>query len=232
MKPLSNSFTTAGHDYVYLLERSYPAKTVLSLVATRYSLSAAERSMLYRGVSPSAEAKKRKAKKTTSEKSSNNATIHVDTLNVLLTIHTYLAGKPVFISSDGFLRDASEAHGNKDLPHLERSVTLLISFLDKKETGKCIFYLDEKADNSPAVKNSLEPFLSSAGYNSEIITNNMTDRMIEQARDGVIATSDSTIIDRSPLPVVDLPEETLRYHFDPVFISLQDIFYLCTTIVQ
>lgn len=224
MKPFSSKFITAIHDYVYLLERSYPSKTVLNLVGTRHSLSATERSMLYRGVSPSAEAKKREAKKTTTKKFSNTATIHIDTLNVILTIHTYLAGKPVFISSDGFLRDAAEAHGNKDLPHLERSFTLLTSFLNKKETGKCIFYLDKKADNSPAVKNSLEPFLASAGYNSEILTNNMTDRMIEQAREGVIATSDSTIINRSPLPAVDLPEETLRYHFDPVFISLQDIF--------
>lgn len=223
MKPLRDNFMTAARDYLYLLERAYPRKTILKLVATRHALSAAERSMLYRGVSPSAEAKKRKAKKTRPGDLERIESFHIDTLNVVITIHSYLAGKPVFISSDGFLRDAAESHGNDDLPHLGRTMEMLARFLEEKDIGNCSFYLDKKADILLPVLRSLRLSLEPAGFNTRILVSSTTDKHLEKASKGIVATSDSAIIDRTTLPVADLPGEILRFHFNPDFISLEDI---------
>jgi len=223
MKPLINCFSKAIQDYVYLLERSYPPKTILNLVGTRYSLSATERSMLYRGVSPSAEAKKRKEKKISPAEIEGAEKIHIDTLNVLMTLHAYLAGQPVYISTDGFVRDAAEAHGNPDLPHLARSVEMLTVFLERKGIKECTFYLDRKADNTTLALKILDKELKKTSFDHEIIVSNETDKRIEKARDGFAATSDSTIIDRTPLLVADLPEGILAENFTPDLISLQDI---------
>jgi hypothetical protein len=222
MKPLRKEFISAIRDYIFLLERSYPARTILSLVSTRYSLSATERSILYRGVSPSADAKKRKEKKLNPKKLKDAEKIHIDTLNVLFTIHAYLAGQTVYISTDGYVRDAAEVHGNSGMSHMTRSVELLMVFLDSMEMKECIFYIDKKADSTIQILKALNTELISYSFDFEIIVSNETDQMIENASSGIAATSDSTIINRVKVPVIDLPHEILKHSFDPSLVSIGD----------
>ena len=110
----SKGFQEAIVDYTYLIEKNYPRKTILKMVGDRYQLRSAERSMLYRGVCSRDESLNRKNKKLAALP--ENAVLHIDGYNVIRTIGSYLSGKQVFISVDGFLRDAAEIEIDSPIP--------------------------------------------------------------------------------------------------------------------
>ena len=64
---LTENFRQAWEDYILLLNKKYPEKSIHELVSTRYSLSHFERSMLYRGITSIEKAEKRKNKLLTIE---------------------------------------------------------------------------------------------------------------------------------------------------------------------
>ena len=134
----TENFFQVLQDYIFLLEKKYPEKTVLEMVSKRYSLIHFERSMLYRGITIQETATRRKNKLITIEPL-NHRTLHIDLFNVLFTIAANLRGYPVYV-----------------------------------------------------------------------------------ANDGIIATSDSTIIDKSTLPVLDLPAFIIRKSFHKEILSLAD----------
>jgi hypothetical protein len=57
----------------------------------------------------------------------------------------------------------------------------------------------------------------------KIISDPSPDHLIREAEEGVIASSDSTIIDKSALPVFDLPKYVLENSFSPHILNLSDI---------
>ena len=105
---LSEYFIDAVSDYLYLLEKNYPQKLILKIVGDRYQLSGTERSMLYRGIQRTEDCENRKMKICAGL--TQNVDLFIDGYNVIRTIGSYLLGLTVFISMDGYLRDASEMH--------------------------------------------------------------------------------------------------------------------------
>ena len=105
---LTSHFNLAVSDYLYLSERNYPLKSCLKLVSDKYKLSGEERSMLFRGVALEPLIMKRKSK--IIKNPDPDADYMIDGYNVIRTIGSYLIGNLVFVSMDGFLRDASEIH--------------------------------------------------------------------------------------------------------------------------
>jgi len=138
----SENFREALEDYIFMLEKKYPEKTIHEMVSTRYSLNHFERSMLYRGITTQAIAARRKDKLITIKKL-NHLTLHIDLFNVLFTIAAYLRGFPVYIAMDGFLRDASESHeSNEWVQHLDKALNLCLWNLNELKISKAVFYLD------------------------------------------------------------------------------------------
>jgi len=219
---ITENFSQALQDYIFLLEKKYPEKTVLEMVATRYSLNHFERSMLYRGITRQEIAERRRSKLITIEQL-NNRTLHLDLFNVLFTIAAYLRGFPVYLANDGFIRDASESHGKGDWEvHLEKALFLIEENLPGTTIQKVVIYLDNLLEFGLAIREKLAEMAKSKNPLIEIITDPSPDHLVREAKEGIIATSDSTIIDKSNLPVFDLPAFIIRQTFHKEILSLAD----------
>ncbi len=220
---LTENFQLALKDYILLLDKKYPEKAIHELISTRYSLSHFERSMLYRGITTNEKSGKRKAKQITIEQL-NNRILHIDLFNVLFTLAAYLRGFPVFISNDGLLRDASESHGSGDWEvHLDKSLVLLVDCLGELKIQKVVIYIDNPLEYGLAIMEKLRELSKSTIPLIEIITDPSPDHLIREATVGIIATSDSTIIDKSALAVFDLPRYILESSFNPNILDLSKI---------
>jgi hypothetical protein len=216
-------FRLALQDYIFLLEKKYPEKNILELVSTRYALNHFERSILYRGISISEKAKKRQDRLITIEQLGNGL-LHIDLFNVLFSVAAYLRGYPVYLSFDGLVRDASESHGSGDWEiHLEKGLELLIEFLGNSTIQKAFIYLDNPLEYGLAISEKLRELTKTEKPAIKIIADPSPDHLIRESTSGIIATSDSTIIDKSTLPVFDLPKYILESSFTPHFIYLTDI---------
>jgi hypothetical protein len=221
MEISGSSFEKAVRDYRYLLDRGYPEKTSLGLIATRYSLAAAERSVLFRGIASNEKSILRGKK--LSIDNIKNEKLHIDLLNVLLTVHAYLIGSIVFISTDGFLRDAEETRGKQRLVHFDRSITLINQYLESEGTGAVFFYVDSKPDISEKVSKAREILLKDLLPESNLILEETSDHILEKKENGLVCTSDSIIIERCKVPVIDLPFRILTKNFSPEFFDITSL---------
>jgi hypothetical protein len=218
----SENFREALADYTLLLNKGYPHKTILELVATRYALNHFERSMLYRGISPSVKAEEREQRITVKEKIKGKG-FHIDLFNALFTIAAYLRGYPVYLSNDGLLRDASESHGSGEWEvHLEKGLDLMLKSLEQLKIKKAFIYIDDPLENGRVISEKLAEIAKHSKQEIEIITDASPDHLLIEAKEGILATSDSTIIDKSTLPVFDLPRAVLDFHFNPKLIRLDN----------
>jgi hypothetical protein len=224
----SENFQTALSDYTFLLNKGYPHKTILELVATRYALNHFERSILFRGISPDVDAARRKERIITMEQWNSGkmehwdtGTLHIDLFNALFTIAAYLRGWPVYLSNDGLVRDASESHGSGEWEdHLERGLDLLMTSLENLKICKAIVYIDNPLEYGHDISEKLIESVKKIRPQIEIISDPSPDHLMIGLKEGALATSDSTIIDKTILPVIDLPRAVLEYHFQPNFIRL------------
>lgn len=214
----SDNFKEAAQDYLWLLNKNYPQKKILSMVGDRYRLLRSERSILYRGISSTSKASVRK-KKLYRIKELQENTLHVDMLNVIITITSYLGGKPVFFCNDGWVRDSLEIHAGKVPSHLLRkALNLMLEFSIVQTKMKFIGYIDHKAESGKQIQEMLD---GENGRPFKIKLAESADHILKVLEGGVLATSDGQLIDQTKCKVVDLAREVLEFNFSPEFYDLE-----------
>ncbi len=207
------NLTQAIIDYKWLLEKEYPQKRTLDLVTDRYGLSQSEKAILYRGVTVEKQLILRKQKRF-NEKIPCKHSVKIDTFNQLYTIASYLDGSLVFISADGWIKDASEQHGNSmDPTLLQKSVDLIRTYFENNPVEKIEFYIDKQVNDHQVIKTMLVMAFSSYGNNSEIIISEQVDNDLMVPSESIIATSDSQIITKTKSQVCDLAFTVLNEKF-------------------
>ena len=222
-RPLNIEFIKAAKDYIILLDKNYPQKLTLKLVGDRYMLSSDERAMLYRGVASEKESKSRNSKLIVNL-SNNNQKLHIDIFNQFYHIISYLSGNIVFLSTDGFLRDASEFHRKKIHPGLiEKAVSLFSGYIEKNKYNQLILHFDEQVTLYPVMLKKIEDSLLSVQPNILICPSSSVDGILKLQTSGLLATSDSQVIDKTNLNVFDLARSILEFHFQPDFLDLISI---------
>jgi hypothetical protein len=213
-------FISAINIYKQLLEKGFPQKAILKLVGDRYRLGTIERTMLYRGICTDKDALLRKSK-LTFIKEIKNKTIHIDGYNIFITIGSYLNGSPVFIGNDNFLRDASEIHGKIFKTELiTRAIELTFIYLKRYKVSGLKFYLDQPVSNSGKLSVMLNKNIKRFKFAGISKTLPSPDFALKQIKQGIIATSDSSIIENCNVPVFDLARRVLYYNFKPDFYRL------------
>lgn len=163
----------------------------------------------------------------------------VDGHNVLFTVWNYLAGRPMIAGTDGFIRDIGGTHSR--LPHDERFsrlARLLCSALRGVNRTTITVLLDaplpwsrehaaeidriwrEEGDDDAhprgdgaASGSSPARTAASPAPRFEVRVEEHVDARVAAAKTGWIATSDTGIIDRCSVPVVDLGGHIVRYVF-------------------
>jgi len=217
----SDNFKQAAKDYLWLLNKGYPQKKVLSLVGDRYRLLKTERSILYRGIAPDSEASARYSRLHSITETSERE-IYIDGLNVLITLVAYLEGKAVFLCNDGWLRDASEIHSGKiHDTTMTKAAELLLNYEVLPNFDKAILFIDKKAESGQQAKEILK---NRTVNQLEIESPASADHSLSKIECGLIATSDSQLITKSACNVVDLAKEILDKNYQPDFPDLMSLF--------
>lgn len=218
---LSRGFSKAAKDYLFLLNRGYPETPAVTLVGNRYRLDKTERMILFRGICSSPRAITRRDKLSAS---SPGETLTIDGYNLLFTLLNYRLGKRMFLGYDGFLRDAGGTHGRFSERELFISLAgEMIRFLKTLGVAKIKFYLDSPVSHSAEHARALRRILEETGLPGECITCDSADFRVKQAKEGLVVTSDTAIIDSTPLPVFDGARNFLQDRFGASFLDLQEI---------
>lgn len=211
----------AARDYFFLLNRDYPEKPVLKLVGDRYRLSRIQRQILFRGITSEAKSLSRRARIC---RELRGERLHIDGYNVFLTVMNYLLGKTFFIANDNMLRDVGENYGSiKNKEVFRRAVNLLLGWLKANGVEVSTIYLDSPVSHSALHMQSINQRMAELGTGGEVRLAKSADYELKHIRSGIIATSDSVIIDASSCPVADLARHLLEAQFSIHFICLEDL---------
>ena len=217
---ITPEFKQAIQDYSQLLEKQYPRKQVLKLVGDRYLLGKGQRTMLNRGIFLTRDVKKRRSKRVASLA---GKAIHIDTYNVLFPIANYLLGRLVFISNDGFIRDAGMAYDK--LPAHEKfneAIGLVMEYLTMEEPSVVNLYVDKPVTNSERLADQLRYKVTQLPFDGQVVLCKKPDNELVKLTDGVICTSDSVIMDETPCQLADIPFEIFRRKFKTDIVDLSE----------
>jgi len=218
---LSESFINACQDYSYLVNRHFPQRGVLKLVGDRYRLDGDQRTILYRGISSH---KRSAIRKSLLVKDIIGMHLVIDGYNVLFTLLNYRLGRTVFISTDQILRDAGSLHGKmREEKTFVECISLLLNYLIIKQPCKTDIYLDSPVSHSEKHAQIIRKNMQMNHISGECHVIKSADWALRQNHHGVIATSDTAIIEKALVPVIDLPKEILENAYEATFLKLNEI---------
>lgn len=192
----------AASDFRYLLNRGYPRKVTLELVGNRYGLTFDERHLLHRGVFSDSDSRSRQ-KKITSVHKVQNKDLAIDGHNVLITIEAGLSGRPLVLADDGFIRDISGLSGGfKKTETTEIAIQLILQTIKKMNPSRTLFLFDAPISMSGRLAQEVRSWLRKENLAGEALAVRVPEKVLI-GFSGIIATSDTTIIDQSK-KVLDL----------------------------
>jgi len=192
----------ASEDFSYLLNRRYPRKAALELVGNRYGLTFDERHLLHRGVFSSKDSQARRKKKI-SIQGVRNKDLAIDGHNVLITIEAGLSGRPLVLGDDGYVRDISGLSGSfKKTKRTEEAIQSIITVLKKWKPRQTLFLLDAPISMSGRLAEEIRDRLKRDNLLGDAMAVKVPEKILI-GFPGIVATSDTDIIDRSK-KVLDL----------------------------
>jgi hypothetical protein len=198
----------AAIDFRYLLNRAYPRKPSLELVGNHYQLTFDERHLLHRGVFSDGDARKRLKKKVSPQEISGQE-LAIDGYNVVITIEAALSGRPLVFGDDGFLRDISGLSGNfRRTRRTEESLRLIFAFLTERKPRRTMFLFDSPISNSGTLAQEVRRYLQEMDIPGDAKAVRVPEDILI-GFPGIVATSDTAIIDQSS-KIVDLAGFLIR----------------------
>lgn len=217
---------TAAQDYHWLRERGYPEKASLKLVGDRYRLPATARNALYRSIVPGEVAAARRRRLVHAE-SIRGKTLVVDAHNISLTVLNYRLGHPVFLCTDGLTRDAGGAKRRVNRwSQFQSALADVAACLADLACREARCYFDAPFSGSASHAAQLR---RAAEHHGIEITCSVVDHadqaVIAAAREtGVVASSDSDVVDRSAQSIFDLARAVIEGRYQAVIPSVASLF--------
>lgn len=220
---LSADFRAGARDYRFLLDKGYPVDASIKLVGDRYRLDTSCRMILFRGIL-SGDLSRSNAQRLI-RGLEQESRIAVDGYNVLFTITNYLRGHPLFVSTDGFLRDAGGAHGRvADAAQFLAAADELCASLAALGIGCAAIYLDAPVSRSAEHAAVLRNALTSRGVDGEVRLVPGADGFVAAWEGDAAVTSDSAIVAKAKAPLFDLARHMLETRYGASFPDLSEIF--------
>jgi hypothetical protein len=204
----SKNLQKAAEDFRYLLNKGYPRKAALELVGNRYGLTSDDRHLLHRGVFSNSDSKSRQ-KKIISIKEVQNKDLAIDGHNIVITIEAGISGRPLILGDDGFIRDISGLSGSfKKTETTVEAIKLIINVLKKLKPRQTLFLFDAPISMSGKLAQDVRNHLKRENLPGDAMAVKVPEKILI-GFPGVIATSDTAIIDQSK-KVLDLAGYILR----------------------
>lgn len=219
MTECSQSLLTAILDYRLLLDKGYPVTATIKLVGDRYRLNRDERLILFRGVLDAETSQLINTKLLTALPPESD--LGVDGYNVLFTLINYKRGHPLFIGTDGLLRDAGGAHGRFEREaDFGFAAELLAEHLARLKLSQVSVYLDSPVSHSGLHRELLADICSRRGLSVTVETVQNADLPLQVFPGSAIASSDSTVALQCQSRVLDLARHILELTYDAQFIDI------------
>jgi len=219
MNECSPALIAAIGDYSLLLNRGYPITATIKLVGDRYRLDRSERLILFRGVldDDSSAVIREKTLVTLPPESD----IGIDGYNVLFTLINFKRGHPLFIGTDGLLRDAGGAHGRFEREEdFAIAAELLCRHLVRLRLSSIRIYLDAPVSHSGQHRELLEATCSRLNLAATTETVQNADLPVQEYTGTAVASSDSTVALKSRSPIFDLARYILEQEYEKHFIDI------------
>jgi len=198
----------AAEDFRHLLNRGYPRKATLELVGNRYGLTFDQRHLLHRGVFSDTDSELRR-KQIISMKAIRGKDLAIDGHNVLITVEAGLSGRPLILADDGFVRDISGLSGNfRKTAITEKAIRFIVHFLKKSRPHHVLFLFDAPISKSGILAQELRTWLKKENLPGDALAVKVPEKTLIGFQ-GVVATSDTAIIDRSE-KMIDLAGSIIR----------------------
>ncbi|HLO60653.1 MAG TPA: DUF434 domain-containing protein [Bacteroidales bacterium] len=215
---LTDTFRQACTDYFYLVNHHYPERSVLKLVGDRYLLSGDQRTVLYRGISSE---KRSLLRNSLLQAKIAGTYLIIDGYNVLFNLLNYRLGKITFVSTDGIVRDAGALHGRFREEHtFTDCIELLLIQVAAMKPATVDIYLDSPVSHSERHATAISDRMHELNLTGGCYVVKSADWVLKNCKDCVIATSDTAIIEKALLPVVDLPAVVLERAYGAGFLQL------------
>ncbi len=206
--PRFKDLQNATQDFRFLLNRGYPRKAALELVGNRYGLTFDERHLLHRGVFSDSDSQSRREKRV-STRDIREKDFVVDGHNVLITIEAGLSGRPLVLGDDDFIRDISGLSGSfKRTGTTEKAIQFIIKAITRIKPRQTLFLFDAPISKSGELAEQVRSYLGEENLDGDAVAMRVPERILIGSP-GVVATSDTAIIDRSR-EVFDLAGYILR----------------------
>ncbi len=219
-----NNLSEALIDYKYLLNRKYPYKPSLDLVAQRYGLSKPEKALLYRCVHDEETANSIR-KKLVRENSVRNSLLIIDGFNVIITISSALECYQVFLCDDGVLRDIMKSFKKFRFEDKHvKVVEILLKEIKELKPSKVLMFFDKQVSFSGKVSTIIANLASEYGLSSfetMLVSRNDT-KVIEYAGKGVVSSSDIVILLKAPR-IFDIAHYVIRKYFPKKIVNINKI---------
>lgn len=181
----------AQQDICFLLDRGYEFNKVIEFIGNHFLFSSRQRLALKRALSSSLDIKRRKQHQL--KEVHENAVIHIDGLNLIITLEVALSGSMLLHCMDDTIRDLAGLRGTyKIIDKTDAAIELIGKRLKEMSIEKAIFYLDSPVSNTGRLKVRILEILSKHDFDVEVILVPNAD-VILKSLDNVV-TSDGIIL--------------------------------------
>jgi hypothetical protein len=214
MKIRKNIIKEAAYDLRFLINRGYRKKGALTFVANKYLLSLHERNYMARCVFSDSKSAYRMDKIVDISKIKDQS-ILIDGYNVLITVESICLRDfdSLILCDDGIIRDLNAVFGKyKYKEATENALDNILKLVKKYRPFKIIFFFDRPVSFSAKLAKLTEEIIDQHGLQGKaILSENVDFEIIKlaNAENGIVATSDSVIIDKVDR-IVDLPSHFLK----------------------
>lgn len=220
-------FSHAAADYYHLLNKGYPEKRTRLLVADRYQLNKAQRTVLYRGIF-SRTVNQRRNLKHLYESDVRNRSLSIDFLNLVYLVMNYLYGRNLFISTDGFLRDDGENYSHYSSVSLfSKTLNLILTACTMIKPSEIEIVIEPQNIPQSLLSYTEPKYLAKAliaGATAvHVSAVEAVHRHLKNSGDSIIVSADSRLIDHNDTGIFDLGHFILNYSYKADFPDLAQI---------
>ncbi len=222
-----SEFRLAAADYYALLNKGYPEKRTRLLVADRYQLNTAQRTVLFRGVFPEKVNRRRIAKLLTAAEVTQQELV-LDFLNLIYLLMNYLYGRNLFIATDGILRDDGENFREFSSPSIfTRVLELIKAALIELAPSQVELVVDHPhltlEFDILQDTTALARIFRTVPAEMKVLLSATADAYLQNKTSSVLISADSRIIDRCSLSTFDLAYYILTHRFGAAFPDLKNL---------
>lgn len=181
----------AQKDICYLLNHGYGINKTIEFIGNHFLFSSRQRLALKRSLSSFEDVKNRKKRELTN--GFENSIIHIDGLNLIITLEVALSNSTLLKCMDGTLRDLAGLRGTyKLIDKTDIAIDLIGSKLDDMQIQKVFFYLDSPVSNTGRLKLKILDILDRYNFDVDVLLVPNADVILSKLNH--VVTSDGIIL--------------------------------------